>query len=103
MLQLPLVRLPWRYELTPKTQGESTVAARLLAEVRHDDLLLMDRGFFHRNLFTQIEQQAGAYFAIRRIKRLRFRTITRLGEKDQLVLWTPAARRWRGASMRLRA
>lgn len=101
MLQLPLVRLPWRYELTPKTQGESTVAARLLKDIHRDDLVLMDRGFFHFNLFQQIEQ-AGAYFAIRRIKRLRFRTIRRLGEKDQLVVWTPAARRWQGASMKLR-
>jgi transposase len=101
MLQLPLVRLPWRYELTPKTQGESTVAARLLKELRRDDLVLMDRGFFHFNLFQQIEQ-SGACFAIRRIKRLRLRTIKSLGHKDQLVTWKPAARRWGGASMKLR-
>jgi transposase len=102
MLQLPLVRLPWRYELTPRSQGESTVAARLLAELRADDLVLMDRGFFHFGLFRQI-QDAQAFFAIRQIKRVRFQTVRRLGYKDRLVLWKPAARRWKGASLQLRA
>ena len=32
LLQLPFVRLPWRYELAPITQGERTVAARLLGQ-----------------------------------------------------------------------
>ena len=31
MLLLAGVRVPWRYELTPRSQGESTVAGRLLA------------------------------------------------------------------------
>jgi transposase len=102
MLQLALVRLPWRYELVPRSPGESTVAARLLADLRADDLVLMDRGFFHFGLFRQI-QDAQAFFAIRQIKRVRFKTVRRLGYKDRLVLWTPAARRWKGASMQLRA
>jgi hypothetical protein len=101
MLQLPLVRLPWRYELTERGVGESTVANRLLQDIRPNDLVLMDRGFFHFDLFRQIAD-AGAYFAIRRIKRLRTRTIRRLGPDDRLMLWTPAARRWQGATMRLR-
>jgi transposase len=101
MLQLPLVRLPWRYELTPRSQGESTVAGRLLADLRADDLVLMDRGFFNFGLFRQI-QDAQAFFAIRQIRRARFRTVRRLGYKDRLVLWKPAARRWKGASMPLR-
>ena len=64
MLQLPLVRLPWRYELSPLQEGERTVAERLLRDVRRNDLVLMDQGFWSYGLFYQI-QQAGASFAIR--------------------------------------
>jgi hypothetical protein len=101
MLHLPLARLPWRYELAPRTVGESTIAKRLLWELRKDDLVLMDRGFFHFDLFQQI-QQNNAFFAIRGIKRARFRTLRQLGDKDRLVLWKPAARRWKGGSIQLR-
>src|SRR5437588_224438 len=51
MLQLPSVRLPWRYELTPLAEGERTVAGRLLSELRPDDLVLMDRGFWSYGAF----------------------------------------------------
>jgi transposase len=101
MLHLPLVRLPWRYELAPRSQGESTVAARLLRDLQKDDLVLMDRGFFHFGLFRQI-QDAKAFFAIRQIKRVRFKKLEVLGFKDRLVFWKPAARRWKGQSMVLR-
>jgi transposase len=96
MLLLAGVRLPWRYELTPRSQGESTVAARLLAGVRADDLVLMDRGFFNFGLFRQV-QEAGAFFAVRRVKRLRLRTVRRLGPHDRLARWKPAARKWGAA------
>ena len=105
MLQFPLVRLPFRYELTPRNQGESTVAARLLADVQAEDLVLMDRGFFNFGLFRQIHD-AKAFFAIRQIKRARFKTLRELGrggDGDRLVRWTPASRKWKGASMPLRA
>ena len=101
MLHLPLVRLPWRYELAPRDQGESTLAKRLLNQLQRDDLVLMDRGFFHFDLFQQI-QQAQAFFAIRLIKGPRFQTLRRLGHKDRLVLWRPVGRRWQGASLELR-
>ena len=45
MVPSPLVRLPWRYELTPLAEGERTVAGRLLTGLRADDLVRMDRGF----------------------------------------------------------
>lgn len=64
MLQLPLVRLPWKYDLTPLKDSEVTVAKRLLQGLARNDLLLMDRGFFSYGLFWQIQQQ-GAFFATR--------------------------------------
>jgi len=64
MMQLPLVRVPWRYELVPCKQDERAVAKRLLNELERDDLLLMDRGFWSYGLFWQI-QNRGAYFAPR--------------------------------------
>jgi hypothetical protein len=101
MLLWAQARLPWRYELTPRSQGESTLAARLLSALDRDDLVLMDRGFFHYGLFRQIHE-AGAFFAIRRIKRLRLRTLVRWTPHERLVRWRPAARRWQGAELRLR-
>jgi hypothetical protein len=101
MLQLSMARLPWRYRITPRKQGESTAAAQLLADLRQNDMVLMDRGFFHFNLFRQI-QDANAFFATRTIKRVRFKTVRRLGKDDRIVTWKPAARRWKGASLRLR-
>jgi Transposase DDE domain len=101
MLLLANVRLPWRYELTPRSQGESSIAARLLEELRPDDLVLMDRGFFNYGLFAQV-QEAGGFFAIRRIKGLRCRTIRRISSGERIVLWTPANRKWKGAEIQLR-
>ena len=101
MLLLAAVRMPWRYELTPRGQGESTVAGRLLAHVRPGDLVLMDRGFFNFGLFRQV-QEAGGFFAIRRRKWLRLRTLRRLSPHERVVRWKPAARRWKGQTIDLR-
>ena len=58
MLQLPLVRLPWRYALSPVSDGERTMAARLLHDVRRNDLVLMDQGFWSYGLFHQLQQRS---------------------------------------------
>ena len=94
MLQLPLVRLPWRYELTPITEGERTVAARLLGSLRSDDLVLMDRGFFSYGLFWQVLRN-GAHFAVRALSGVKFTTVATLADGSRLVDWTPSDRRWR--------
>jgi hypothetical protein len=94
MLQLPLVRLPWRYELTPITEGERTVATRLLGHLRRDDLVLMDRGFFSYGLFWQVIQ-GQAHFAVRAVASVKFTTVQTLADGSRLVDWTPSDRRWR--------
>ncbi|MCA1708117.1 MAG: transposase, partial [Actinobacteria bacterium] len=101
MLLLAAVRVPWRYELTPRSQGESTVAGRLLEGVGEDDLVLMDRGFFNYGLFRQVHD-AGGFFAVRRIKRLRFRTLRRLSPRERVVRWKPGSSKWKGATIDLR-
>lgn len=88
MLQYPLVRLPYRYELTPLAEGERTVAGRLLAGLRPDDLVLMDRGFWSYGAFWQIQDQR-AFFAIRSVAQVKFRRRRRLGRGDYLVRWQP--------------
>jgi Transposase DDE domain len=94
LLEFPLVRLPLRYELVPLAQGERTVAARLLNGLRHDDLVLMDRGFWSYGLFWQIQNQA-AFFAVRLMAGVQLRTLENLGHKDRLVEWTPSDRQWK--------
>lgn len=94
MLQLPLVRLPWRYELTPITEGERTVATRLLRDLRRDDLVLMDRGFFSYGLFWQVIGR-GAHFAIRAGNGAKLTTVATLADGSRLVEWSPSDRRWR--------
>ena len=105
LLQLPFVRLPWRYELTPITEGEPTVAARLLGQLRRDDLVVMDRGFFSYGLFHQVIGR-GAHFAVRAVAGAKFATVATLADGSRLVDWTPADRRWRRqglpATIRLR-
>lgn len=93
MLQLPLVRLPWRYELGSVSEGEKTVACRLLGHVRSNDLVLMDRGFWSYGLFWQIQNQE-AFFGIRLFQGVRLRTLRRLGPKERLVRWRPSNRKW---------
>jgi len=99
MLQLPLVRMPWRYELSRIDVGERTIAARLLSDVRRGDLVLMDQGFWSYGLFHQI-QDAGAYFGIRLYPGVKLKTLRRLGPKERLVRWnTPTGPRWRGLNL----
>jgi hypothetical protein len=88
MVQYPLVRLPWRYELTPLAQGERTVASRLLRGLRGDDLVLMDRGFWSYGVFWQIHNQR-AFFAIRKVAQVKWQRLARLDRGDYLVRWRP--------------
>lgn len=81
MLQMPLVRLPYRYELAPLSEGETTLAMRLVKHVRRKDLVLIDRGFFSYALFCEIDRR-GASFGIRLKKGPKLRTIRTLGPKD---------------------
>lgn len=92
MLQFPLTRLPWRYELTPLAQHERVVAGRLLGHLEPDDLVLMDRGFFSYGLFWRV-QDRGAFFAVRLRAQVSPKHVRRLGYKDRLVTWSPADRR----------
>ena len=89
MLQLPLVRMPWKYDLGPVTESEVAVAKRLLAGLGSNDLVLMDRGFFSYGLFWQIKEQH-AFFATRLKARIRLRTLQELGPNDRLVSWQPS-------------
>jgi Transposase DDE domain len=104
MLQFPLARLPFRYELGTLAEGERAVASRLLTGLCCNDLVLMDQGFWSYHLFWQIERQ-GAYFAIRKFAQAHFRTLKKLGSKDRLVEWKPSDPRQRRGlpeSIRLR-
>lgn len=98
MLQFPLVRMPWRYELTTLKEGERTVAARLLKNLEPMDLLLADRGFWSYGLFQQI-QQRGAYFGIRLMQGVKLKTVRRLGRQERLVSWRPSDRQWKQAGL----
>src|SRR5512144_728413 len=82
LLQLPLVRLPVRFELSPYRVGERTVASAVLETLRRDDLVLIDRGFWSYGLFCQVRQQA-AHFAIRQMSGVVFKTLKSLGPKDR--------------------
>jgi hypothetical protein len=88
LLELPLVRLPLRFELVPYGVGERTAAAPLLDVVRRNDLLLIDRGFWSYGLFRQV-QHRGAAFAIRLISGVKCQTLRSLGPGDRLARWTP--------------
>lgn len=91
MLAFAQARLPWRYEVVPQSCHEQTAAKRLLQHLTADDLVLMDRGFWNYGLFWQLQQQ-GAYFGIRLRAKVPLRRVKRLGRKDDLMEWTPAAR-----------
>lgn len=88
MLQFPFVRIPYRYELTPKGNAEIVLAGRLVGHLQRCDLLLMDRGFWSYSLFCQILGQ-GAHFGIRLKKGPKLKTIRRLdgSRKDRIVRW----------------
>jgi hypothetical protein len=89
LLQFPLTRLPYAYEVAPVSTGEVTLAGHLADHLRRNDLVLLDRGFYSYGLWWRI-QSRGAYFAIRLKKQIRLRTLRRLGDKDCLVRWKPA-------------
>lgn len=96
MLQLPLVRLPYRYELCPLDEGEPTIARRLAQHLQPDDLLLIDACFWSYGLLCDI-QNRGAFFAIPLKRKLNLQRTARLGRQDELVRWTPKDSRgqWR--------
>jgi hypothetical protein len=98
LLQRPLVRLPWRFDLVPYDVGERTVAAGLLDDLRADDLVLMDRGFWSYGLFWQIQQQQ-AFFAIRLVSGVTFQNRRALGTQDRVVQWTPTDRKWKAQGL----
>lgn len=91
MLAFAQARLPWRYEVVPQSCHEQTAAKRLLQHLAVGDLVLMDCGFWSYGLFWQIQQQ-GAYFAVRLRAGVRLRRRKRLGDRDELVDWTPRKR-----------
>jgi Transposase DDE domain len=94
LLQLPLVRLPVRFEVFPYSVGERTVATAVLDGLRRDDLVLIDRGLWSYGLFCQIGQHA-AQFAIRQMRGVRLKTLKSLGAQDRLARWTPSDRQWK--------
>ena len=93
MLQFPLARIPYRYELAPRKVAEKTLASRLIEFLLPKDLLLLDRGFWSYGLFWKM-QNRGAFFGIRLFKTAKLKTLRRLGPKDRLVRYSPSDRRW---------
>jgi hypothetical protein len=99
MLQMPLVRMPWRYVVGPLDRGEQTMAAELLESLRANDLVLLDRGFWSYGLFHQIQSRQ-AYFAIRLKTGVRLRTRRHLGHGDRTVRWPmPTRPHWRRSGL----
>lgn len=97
MLQFPLTRLPYRYELCPLDNGEVTIARRLAQHLCKNDLVLLDACFWSYGLFWDI-QNRDAFFAIPlKGKRINLKRVRRLGQKDQVMCWTPKDSRgqWR--------
>lgn len=88
MLQLPLVRLPYRYVLSPLSVGEITLARGLSQHLRRNDLVLMDAGYWSYGLLWDI-QNRHAFFAIRLKSGIPLRSLRRLGPGDQLMRWKP--------------
>jgi len=86
MLAFPQCRLPWRYELTPRSCHEQTSAARLVEHLEPQGLLLMDRGFWSYGLFWQIQRRQ-ACFGIRLRRGVLLKTSKNLGPDDRLVEW----------------
>lgn len=86
MLAFPQCRLPWRYELTPRSCHEQTIAMRLLERVEPRDLVLMDRGFWSYGLFWQVQRRQ-AFFGIRLRRGVKLKTLQPLGPDDRLVTW----------------
>lgn len=99
MLQMPLVRMPWRYIVGPVDQSEQTMAAELLNSLQVNDLVLIDRGFWSYGLFHQIQSRQ-AYFAIRLKAGVRLPTRRHLGRGERIVRWQmPTGPRWRRSGL----
>jgi hypothetical protein len=107
MLQLALARLPYRYELCPLSEGEITIARRLVRHLRPDDLVLLDAGFWSYGLMWDI-QHRGAYFALRLRGGVNLQDVRspsgrggRRSRDDRRVTWTPKDSRgqWRRAGL----
>jgi hypothetical protein len=96
MLQLPLVRVPYRYVLSPQSVGEITLARGLSKHLRRNDLLLMDAGYWSYGLLWDIQNRQ-AFFAIRLKSGVPLCPVRRLGPGDQLMRWKPKDSRgkWR--------
>jgi hypothetical protein len=84
VLQFPQTRITCRCDVVPVRQSELRVAERLLGDLRRDDLVLMDRGFWSYDLFDRLQQQ-NAFFATRQKARVTLTTVRRLGRDDRLV------------------
>jgi hypothetical protein len=93
MLAFPQCRLPWRYELTPRSCHEQTIAMRLLGYLEPLDLVLMDRGFWSYGLFWEVQRRQ-AFFGIRLRRGVKIKTLKRLGRGDCLATWKRPAS-WR--------
>jgi hypothetical protein len=89
MMMFPLARVPWRYELAPRSCHEQKLAARMLPHLEVNDLLLMDRGFWSFGLFWMIQRRQ-AFFGIRLRRGVKVKHLQTLGRGDSLVSWKPA-------------
>ena len=63
MMQFPLTRLPYRYELCPLDNGEVTIARRLAQHLCTNDLILLDACFWSYGLLWDIQNRQ-AFFAL---------------------------------------
>lgn len=89
MLQFPLTRMPYRYELCPLDNGEVSIARRLAQHLRKNDLVLMDACFWSYGLLWDIQKRE-AFFAIPlKGKKINLKRVQRLGSQDQRMRWTP--------------
>jgi hypothetical protein len=100
LLQFPFTRLPYRYELSPVSCGEPTMAIRLCAHLRPRDLVLLDAGFWSYGLLWAIQNRQ-AFFALRLKGGVKLKTLKRLGVSERLARWTPKDSRgnWRKAGL----
>lgn len=89
MLAFPLARLPWRYQLAPRSCHEQQLGANLLKHLEPDDLVLMDRGFWSFGLFSMFQKRR-AFFAIRLRRGVKMRLVQTLGRGDVVMRWKPA-------------
>lgn len=89
MMQFPLARLPYRYELCPLDNGEVTIARRLAQHLQKNDLVLLDACFWSYGLFWDIKNH-GAFFAIPlKGKNINLKRTCRAGTNDEEACWTP--------------